>query len=185
MKVSERCILDTYLVQSYPPCGFKYSEEASNTKGSHMSASEAITKASIATTLSMLGMHEEAPLREAEGEMLKLMLEAGELPLEIELNAKFSELLEKIGEAVLSEAVERAEVLLNTLKGEGSFPKSDIVKLLTVDIADVLAMMVESFGGNPDDVYAQLAGVEDHEKRAKVAVATLAKTLLKAIQREG
>ena len=150
-----------------------------------MSASEAITKASIATTLSMLGMHEEAPLREAEGEMLKLMLEAGELPLEIDLDAKFGDLLEKVGEAVLSEAVERAEVLINTLKAEGDFPKSDIVKLLTVDVADVLAMIVEAFGGNPEDLYAKLASVKDHERRAKVAVATLAKTLLNAIQREG
>ena len=149
-----------------------------------MSASEAVTKASIASTLSVLGFHEEAPLREAESELLKLMLEAGELPVKLNLDVKFSELLEKVGEAVLSEAVERAEVLLKVLKSDGNFPKPDLVKLLTVDIADVLAMIAESTGGNSEEVYTQLASINDHERRAKAVVATLADVLLNAIRKE-
>ena len=97
---------------------------------------------------------------------------------------KISELVDKIGEVVLTEAVERAETLLEVLNSQGNFPKERIIEFLTMDVADVLAMIAEVGGKQPGEVYSALASIEGKEERARTAVATLAKVLVESIRKE-
>ncbi|UXD22103.1 hypothetical protein IPA_01665 [Ignicoccus pacificus DSM 13166] len=149
-----------------------------------MSASEAVTKASVASTLNALGFHEVDPYKEAEAELLRLMINAGAMPLELDIDITFSEILDNVGEAVITEAVERGETLLEVLKenmSEGV--KAKVAQFLTMDVIDVIAMIAEASGKNPADVYSAFAEVDSSE-RPKVAVATLAKVLVEAIRKE-
>ncbi len=149
-----------------------------------MSASEAITKASISSTVNALGFPEESGFKEAEMELQRLMVAAKAPPMDVELDVPFSQLLEKVGEAVLLEAAERAETLIDVLESEGNFPKEKVVEFLTMDVADTLAMALESFGKDPKDVYVEMAAIDDKYERARATVATFAKVLLNSIRKE-
>ncbi len=149
-----------------------------------MSAVDAVVKASASSLLFNLGLPEEAAFREAESELLKFIARAGTAPLEIPVNATFNDLVSKIGETVLTETAERAEALLEVLEMPESELKSKLVDLLTVDIIDVIAMIVETFGGDADEVYASFASVHDKEERARKAVSTFARVLLDALRKE-
>ena len=150
-----------------------------------MSASKVVDKASILTTLSHLGFTEDGLKKEVEEEFLKFILDAGAMPLNLQTNLTFSQIVEKIGQTVLEEGAERAEVLLELLQGKMNDElKTKLISLLTSDVADVLALIHESSGSDPGDVYVELANVKSLEERARVAVASFAKVLLDSVRRE-
>ncbi len=150
-----------------------------------MSASDIVDKASVVTALNSLGFAEENLKSEVEEELLKFMLEAGAMPIPLEVKWTFSDIIEKVGQGLLEEAAERAEVLLALAKGEFNEElREKLISLLTSDVADVLALIYESFGNDPSDIYVELANVKPIEERAKVTVATFAKVLLDSLKNE-
>jgi len=149
-----------------------------------LSAVDAIVKASASSLLFGLGFHEEEAIREAEAELLRFIAKAGVKPLDINVNATFSDLIAKIGEAVLTETAERAEVLLEVLKMPEGHLREKLLDLLSVDVIDVIAMIVDTFGGDADEVYAAFAELSNKESKARTAVSTYASILLEALRKE-
>ncbi len=147
--------------------------------------SEAVTKASVFSLLNGLGFHEEAIYREAETEIRKLYLSSGTEPIKIDVNFTFSDLVREVGEGMLEEMSERAETLLDVIKENiRKDVKERVMEFLSVDLIDTIAMINETFGGRPEDVYEAFANVESLEERARKAVSTFANVLLEALQNE-
>ncbi|NPA85139.1 MAG: hypothetical protein GXO07_03940 [Crenarchaeota archaeon] len=149
-----------------------------------MSVVDAIVRASASSLLFDLGFSEEHALREAEAELLRFVARAGTKPLDVGVSPSFSELIAKVGEAVLTETAERAEVLLEVLKLPDGYLKEKLADLLSVDIIDVIAMIADMFGGSAEDVYASFAEIGNKESRARAAVSTFASLLLEALRKE-
>ncbi len=147
--------------------------------------SEAVTKASVFSLLNGLGFHEEAVYREAEAEIRKLYLSSGTEPINVNVNFTFSDLVREIGEGMLEEMAERAETLLAVInENMNDEVKKKVMEFLSVDLIDTIAMIEETFGGDPGEVYKAFAEVEDLEERARKAVSTFANVLLGALQNE-
>jgi hypothetical protein len=122
---------------------------------------------------------------DVEAALIDLMVKSGRAPLKLDVRPTFSQLVSEIGEAVLSETAERAEALVEVLGADiNKQLKEKLVDLLSVDIIDVIAMTVEKFGGNAEDVYLEFAEIEDKEERARKAVSTFASLLLEAVRAE-
>ncbi|ALU12336.1 hypothetical protein EYM_02560 [Ignicoccus islandicus DSM 13165] len=150
-----------------------------------MSASKVVDKASIVTALNGLGLTEENLKKEVEDELLEFMLKANAMPINLEVSSTFSEIIENVGQTVLEEAAERAEVLLELVNGNLSEElRAKLISLLTSDVADVLALIYESAGGDPSEVYVELANMGTLEEKARAAVATFAKVLLDSVRKE-
>ncbi|WP_157058735.1 hypothetical protein [Ignicoccus islandicus] len=153
--------------------------------GSSVSASKVVDKASIVTALNGLGLTEENLKKEVEDELLEFMLKANAMPINLEVSSTFSEIIENVGQTVLEEAAERAEVLLELVNGNLSEElRAKLISLLTSDVADVLALIYESAGGDPSEVYVELANMGTLEEKARAAVATFAKVLLDSVRKE-
>ncbi|ABU82012.1 hypothetical protein [Ignicoccus hospitalis] len=143
-----------------------------------------VRKASVSTLLFSLGFPEEEYLREAESDLLRMIAKAGAKPLELPVEATFDQLVAAVGEAPLEEALQRAEALLEVLNMPDGHLKETLMDLLSVDVIDMIAMIADQFGADPQDVYWAFAEIGNKESRARAAVSTFANLILESIRRE-